>query len=80
MADYCSQSSWQDIVDQAVGPRVGVRAKYSEDEEGDVALRIKKKLSEEYEFQLCYENSERYAEWADTDPDSLDWNTFDRGG
>ena len=56
------------------------RAKYVRDEEGVAALRMKKKLLEEYKSQLCYEHSERYAEWADAVPDSLGWNPFEKGG
>lgn len=42
------------------------RAKHSKDEEGAVALRMKKKLFEDYNFQLRYEDSLRYIGWAET--------------
>ncbi|RMD39894.1 hypothetical protein DV735_g5242, partial [Chaetothyriales sp. CBS 134920] len=42
------------------------RAKHTKDEEGAVALRLKKKLFEDYGFQLRYEDSLRYIQWADT--------------
>ncbi|KAK7422777.1 hypothetical protein QQZ08_009402 [Neonectria magnoliae] len=41
------------------------RAKFSKDEEGAIALRMKKLLSEKHDFQLHYEDPLRYLEWAE---------------
>ncbi|KAK7402684.1 hypothetical protein QQX98_011547 [Neonectria punicea] len=41
------------------------RAKFSKDEDGAIALRMKKLLSEKHDFQLHYEDPLRYLEWAE---------------
>lgn len=42
------------------------RAKHGKDEEGAIGLRMKKVLAY-HDYELDYEYSQRYAEWADTD-------------
>ena len=43
------------------------RAKYSKDDEGALGLVMQTILKRDHGFQLHYENSERYAEWVNTD-------------
>ncbi|KAF4976071.1 hypothetical protein FZEAL_7218 [Fusarium zealandicum] len=43
------------------------RAKHTKDEEGAIALRMKKLLEKEHGFDLQYQDSMRYAKWADTE-------------